>query len=53
MPPDIPASLDIPMIIVGGRFLLPKDTAASARLFKKIEANNPINRPQNTNAERE
>jgi hypothetical protein len=53
MSPDIPASTEVPMIIVGGRFTIPRDPMAFSRLAEKIEAVDANNKPQDANAKRE
>jgi hypothetical protein len=47
MPPDIPASSEFPIVIVGGRFLLPSDSTTITHLAKLLAAKTPNNTPQN------
>jgi hypothetical protein len=48
MPPDIPASSKLPMIIVGGRFVLPYNSPAIMDLLRQLDTMNPNNKAQDS-----
>jgi hypothetical protein len=50
MPPDIPASSEIPMILVGGRLVLPTDPITLARLIAELDGSDADNRPHRAHA---
>jgi hypothetical protein len=52
MPTDIPASPDLPMIIVGGRIALRGDDTVFTHLAQLLEARNPNSKPQTANIEK-
>jgi hypothetical protein len=51
MPSDIPASTELPMIIIRGRLALPFDDSVFTHLAQLLETKNPNNKPQNANVE--